>query len=184
MQHENDLDNLLVDPREIRETRPQRENEYMNYAFTEMDLLMTQRVFNEICDRYYSDILSFGPEELARKSNARITIPKWKNFLLNPLVKKWYDEEREVRLRSEANKMSLNISSENSPAKQQAFTTIMNMLNKRDEKQETNEQIIIYMHVPLTKEEEENPNIKKVKYEDIPTQISNAYYDPRAKNDE
>lgn len=143
----------------------------LDIEFDDEELNECVRVYNEIAETCYPDILEFTHMELYTASHKRISPTMWKKFLLNEKILDWYDEERKIQINNKANKMIKQLGTTNSTAQVQGLNTLLNQINRQDDEKESNE-IIIYNFIPLNKEEEQNPNVNIIK--NVPNQIRNA----------
>lgn len=151
-------------------------NEMLHINFEDENMKKCLRVFNALCENYYPDIKQWDHVELSQMSqmlNENIPPFIWRNFLLNDKVKEWYDEEQAVEIRKKIN-ILLSKADTNNTAQQQTLNNLLTQSSKS--KQSENKTIIIYnCFVPLSEDEKENPNVKKIN--SIPDAISNAIQD-------
>jgi len=127
--------------------------------------------FNRLCieEAHYPDILSWDHYELFLRSNGT-TPQEWKNFRLNPKVKQWYDEEQDLQLRSKLMKLLGEMGDAKSTGQAQTLSALLKQVSDRD-KVDTSTKYI-YSFVPLTIDEEKNPNINIL--DSIPPEIADA----------
>lgn len=151
-------------------------NEMLHIQFKDESLKHCLRVFNKLCETYYPDIKQWDHVELAQMSRAlNENIPPflWRNFLLHEKVREWYKEEQAVEMRKKIN-ILLSKADTNNTAQQQTLNSLLTQANKAE--QTDNKTIIIYnCFVPLSEDEKENPNVRKLNR--IPDAISNAIQD-------
>lgn len=143
----------------------------LDIEFEDEILQECARVYNEIAETQYPDILEFTHMDLYIHSHKRISPSVWKKFLLHEKVLDWYDEERRIQINNKANKLIKQIGTSNSTAQAQGLTTLLNQINRQDDSKESN-QFIIYNFIPLNQEEAKNPNVNTV--QSVPNQIRNA----------
>ena len=115
-------------------------------------------------------ILEMSHYELAKIS--KIPSPSlWKEFLLNPKIKNWYQSERALFLNSQVQKLIKTAPESHSTGAVQALNSLLNQQKLLEEAQE-NKTIIIYNSIPLTTEERKNTLINVNK--NIPSGIRRA----------
>lgn len=148
--------------------------EFINITFTdptEKHLNDCVKAFNELCEcGQYPKILQYTHYQLAEMSSCP-DVNAWKQFLLHPKIKEWYQSERLINLNSQIQKLIDEAGSSHSTAAAQTLNTLLAQQKQMEEAQQ-NKTIIVYNFVPLTPEEEGNPNINVV--QNIPDGIRRA----------
>lgn len=145
------------------------DNKMININFNDKDLINCQNKFNELCEDYYPEIKSWDHNELHAMCS---DIPPyiWKKFLLHERVREWFEDEQTIELRKKTNLLIRN-AERNNTAQQATLNNLLTQLSKQ--KSNENKTIIIYnCFVPLTKDEEVNPNVTKIS--NIPNSIKDA----------
>ena len=143
----------------------------LDIEFEDETLQECVRIYNEIADTQYPDILEYTHMDLYIASHKRISPTIWKKFLLNEKILDWYDEERRIQINNKANKMIKKLGDTNSTAQVQGLNTLLAQINRQSDEKESNE-IIVYNFIPLNPEEGKNPNVNILK--NVPNQIRNA----------
>lgn len=133
---------------------------FLDITFIEDEAKLNEcvRTFNTLCEQgLYPDLLEYTHYDLAKCSN--LGNPNlWKEFLLNPKIKEWYQTERQILLTSEVQKLIRTASKSGSTATVQTLNTLLGQL-KTMEGASNNQKIIVYNFIPLTEEERRNPLI-------------------------
>ena len=63
-------------------------------------------LFNDLCEQgFYPDILDYTPFDFYQKTNGKVSISTWKEFLLDNIISNWYSTERTLMLRQQVNKL-------------------------------------------------------------------------------
>ena len=142
---------------------------YIDINFIEEPYKTCEEHFNMLCTQYYPDIKQFSHVEL-NMYDTSISPADWRKFLLHEKVREWFKEEQTIDMRQKVNKLIAN-ADKNNTAQQQTLNSLLNAMSKEDTKE--NKTLIIYnCFVPLTKDEQENENVTKIR--DIPNGIKNA----------
>lgn len=145
----------------------------LNFTKQEERFIPLQEEFNNIAKSYYPDILGWNHYDLHIKCIKEWSSPQvWKEFLMNPKVKQWYDEEQILQIRTSVMKLLQDIGSSEgkSTGQAQALSTMLSQLNKSERIDTTTK--YIYNFIPLTELEKDNPNVRILKF--IPDEIRNA----------
>lgn len=148
--------------------------EFLTIKFTdptEQHLNKCVTAFNELCEcGQYPKILQYTHYQLAENSSFP-DVNAWKQFLLHPKIKEWYQSERLINLNSQIQKLMDEAGTSHSTAAAQTLNTLLAQ-QKQMEESTQNKTIIVYNFVPLTEEEEGDPNINVL--QDIPDGIRRA----------
>lgn len=145
------------------------DNRMLDINFVDKDMQLCLEKFNELCTTYYPDIKEWDHNELHAMCR-EIPPYKWRRFLLQEKVKEWYRDEQNIELRKKAAHLIKN-AEKNNTAQQATLNNILTQLNKQENND--NKTLIIYnCFTPLSKDEEENPNVNKI--QDIPDSIKDA----------
>lgn len=156
---------------------------FIDIKFDDEELNECVDAFNYMCSekRMYPNILSYDHYTLFLNHNT-IGPTIWKKFLSNEQIIEWYEQETNIAIRTKTNKLINNLDNgTQSTGTAQTLSQLLSQLNKT--KTNNNKTIIIYTFIPLTKQEEENPNINVS--DTIPNSIANAIQtiDRTIKND-
>lgn len=112
----------------------------------------------EAFKRLGADALALNHYELAEVTQIA-TPATWKLFLIDPEVSAYIKQESDILLQTELRKLSKNASDSRSVGQAQ----LINALGKISEDTSTKEgPIFIYTYIPLTTEQEQADNIKKL----------------------
>ena len=127
--------------------------------------------FNTLCERgLYPSIIKYSYFELY-KAYPDIDVSLWKEFQLDPNVNAWYTSERQLALKTQVSKLIDEAGSSKSTASAQTLNTLLKQVNEMEEST-TNQQIIVYMSVPMTENERKAQNVQSLSK--IPDAIGDA----------
>lgn len=142
---------------------------YMEIGFIEEPYKKCEEAYNMLCIGAYPEIKQYTHMEL-HALHPQISPAEWKKFLLHEKVREWFKDEQSLDIRQKVNRL-IATADKNNSAQQQTLTSLLTSLSKEDSKE--NKTLIIYnCFVPLTKDEQENENVTKIR--DIPNGIKNA----------
>lgn len=132
--------------------------------------------YNSMYTLQYPQILAMNHFELYQLSGRLHTVQDWKNFLMEPRLQNYFNDEQDLLVRNKISKLLSGIGDNNSTAQAQGLRDLMNQ-QKEKENSRNDETKFIYTFIPLSEQEEQNPNVNIL--QSIPDVIKEALYDIR-----
>ncbi len=116
--------------------------------------------FNTLYKSRPQTITQYSYYQLWELSDRSIPIAVWKEFYNDPRVQRWYDDELEMALSANLQKLATEAGNNKSSATLQALTAILKHRETKTADTPESNTVFIFSHVPLTTVEENLENAK------------------------